>query len=125
MIQTNSLTKQKQTHRLIRAIFWLPGGRSGGSIVREFGMDKSTLPYLKWITNKELSTRNTAHIKCCHVTLSYDSPDKGEFGGDWIRVYVWLSSFAFYLKLSQKFSSVICCSLDPTSCPALFQLHVL
>ena len=26
---------------------------------------------------------------------------KGEFGGEWIHVYVWLSRFAVHLKLSQ------------------------
>ena len=25
----------------------------------------------------------------------------GEFGGEWIRIYVWLSPFALHLKLSQ------------------------
>ena len=29
----NTFTKQKQTHRLTRTIFWLPGGRSEGGIV--------------------------------------------------------------------------------------------
>ena len=28
------------------------GERRGGRIVREFGMDMNTPPYLKWITNK-------------------------------------------------------------------------
>ena len=27
----------------------------------------------------------------------------GEFGGEWIHVYVWLSPFAVHLKLSQHF----------------------
>ena len=31
------------------------GGRIGGRVVREFGMDMYTLLYLKWITNKFLS----------------------------------------------------------------------
>ena len=26
---------------------------------------------------------------------------RGEFGGEWIHVYVWLSPFAVHLKLSQ------------------------
>ena len=30
------------------------GERRGGRIVREFGMDMNTPPYLKWITNKDL-----------------------------------------------------------------------
>ena len=44
--------KQKQTHRLTRTIFWLPRGRSGGGIVKEFRMDLYAMLYLKWITNK-------------------------------------------------------------------------
>ena len=31
---------------------WLPEGRMGEGIVREFGMDMNTLLYLKWITKK-------------------------------------------------------------------------
>ena len=26
----------------------------------------------------------------------------GEFGGEWIPIYVWLSPFSVYLKLSQR-----------------------
>ena len=44
-------TKHKQTHRLNELT--VAGGRVGG-IVREFGMDRYTLLYLKWITNKGL-----------------------------------------------------------------------
>ena len=38
------------------------GGRMGGGIVREFGIDMYTLLYLKWITKKDLlySTGNSA-----------------------------------------------------------------
>ena len=45
---------------------WLPGGRVGWGIVREFGVDMYSLLYLKWITNKDLlySTWNTA---LCYV----------------------------------------------------------
>ena len=31
----------------------------------------------------------------------------GEFGGEWMHVYVWLSPFAVHLKLSQRCSSAI------------------
>ena len=56
-----------------------------------------TLLYLKCITNKDLlySTGNTAQ---CHVAAWMG----GEFGGEYIRVYIWLSAFAGYLKLSQR-----------------------
>ena len=30
----------------------------------------------------------------------------GEFGGEWIHVYVWLSPFADYLKLSETITAV-------------------
>ena len=64
-------------------------------IVREFGVDMFILPYLKWITNKDLlySTRNTAQ---CYVAAWMG----GESGREWIYVYAWLSTFNFHLKLS-------------------------
>ena len=54
-----------------------------------------TALYLKWITNKDLrySTGNSSH---CDVAAWMG----GEFGGEWIHVYVWLSPFAAHLKLS-------------------------
>ena len=62
----------------------------------EFGMDMYTLLCLKWITNKDLlySTGNSAQ---CYVAAWMG----GEFGGEWIHVYVCLSPFAIHLKLSQ------------------------
>ena len=53
------------------------------------------LLYLKWIINKDFlySTRNFAQ---CYVAPWMG----GEFGGDWIHVYVWLSPFTIHLKLS-------------------------
>ena len=58
-------------------------------IVREFGMDMYTLLNFKWITNKDLlySTWNSAQ---CYVAAWMG----GEFKGEWIHVYVWLSSSA-------------------------------
>ena len=55
-----------------------------------------TLLYLKWITNKGLlySTGNSGQ---CYVAGWMG----GEFGGEWIHVYVRLSPFAVHLKLSQ------------------------
>ena len=59
-------------------------------------MDMYTLLYLKWITSKDLlySTGNVAQ----YYVAAWMG---GEFGGEWIHVYVWLSPFAAYLKLSQ------------------------
>ena len=74
---------------------WFPGGRVGEGIVRESGMDMDTLLYLTWRTTKLLldSTGNSAQ---CHVAAWLG----GEFGGEGIHVYVWLSLFADHLKLS-------------------------
>ena len=58
-------------------------------------MHMYTLLYLRWITNKDL-LHNTGNSPQCYV----DSWMGGEFGGEWIRVYVWLSPFAVHLKLS-------------------------
>ena len=58
------------------------------------GTDIYMLPYLQWITNKVL-LRSTGKSAQYHVTAWMG----GEFGGEWIHVYVWLSSFAVHLKL--------------------------
>ena len=52
-----------------------------GGIVREFQMDRFTLVYLKWITNKGLlySTGNSAQ---CYVAAWRG----GEPGGEWIHI---------------------------------------
>ena len=50
-----------------------------------------TLPYLKWITNKNLlhSTGNSAQ----YYVAAWMG---GEFGGEWTHVYVWLSPFTIH-----------------------------
>ena len=70
--------------------------RQGKGIVREFVINMYTLLYLKWITNKVLlySTGNSAQ---CYMAAWMG----GEFGGEWIHVYVWLSPFPVHLQLSQ------------------------
>ena len=47
LIDTNELTKQKETHRLKKMNLWLWGG---GGTVRVFGKVMNTLLYSKWIT---------------------------------------------------------------------------
>ena len=64
----------------------------------EFGMDMYTLLYLKWITNKVL-LHGTGDSAQCYVAAWLGR----EFGGDWIHVYVWLSSFTVHPKLSQHY----------------------
>ena len=61
-----------------------------------------TLLYLKWITDKDLlhSTCNSAQ---CYVATWMG----GEFGGEWIYVYVWLSPFTAHLKLSQHYHNIV------------------
>ena len=66
-------------------------------MVREFGMDRYTLLYLKWITNKDLlySTGNSAQ---CHVAAWIG----GEIEGECIHVYVCLSPCAVLLRLNHN-----------------------
>ena len=68
-------------------------GRRGEGIAREFGVDMYTVLYLKWITNKKL-LNGTWDSTQCYVLVSMG----GEFGEEWMRVYVWLSPFAVHLK---------------------------
>ena len=42
------------------------GGRLGEEVIREFGMDKYTVLYLKWITNKDLLC-NAGNSPQCYV----------------------------------------------------------
>ena len=70
--------------------------------IREFGTERYTLLYLKWITNKDppYSTGSSAQ---CHVAACMG----GEFGGEWIHAYLWLSPFAVHLKQSQDYESAV------------------
>ena len=88
MIQVNLLTKQKQTHR--KQVY----GYQGEEIVREFGMDRYTLLYSKWITNKDL-LYNTGNSAQCYVAAWMG----GGFEREWIHTYVRLSPFPVHLKL--------------------------
>ena len=67
----------------------------GEGIVREVGMDKYTLLYLKWITNQDLLYSSWKSAQCYVAAWT-----RGKFG-EWIHVYVWLSPFDVHLKLSQ------------------------
>ena len=59
-------------------------------------MDMYTLMYLIWITNKDL-LYSIANCAQCYEAAWMG----GEFGGEGMHVYVWLSPFAVHLKLSQ------------------------
>ena len=65
----------------------------GEEIVRKFGMDMYTLLYLKW--------KPTRTYRIAQGTVLNETAWMGEeFGREWIHVYVWISAFAVYLKLS-------------------------
>ena len=85
MIQMNYLQNRKRHTDLENEFMVARGEGSRKGIVREFGTDMYTLLSLKWITNKALSR---AAWMC------------GQFAGEWIYVYVWLSSFTVHVKLS-------------------------
>ena len=62
----------------------------GEGIVRELGVDLNTPLCLKWITTRSacISTGNSAH---CPVAAWMG----GEFGGEWIHVYVRQSPLSY------------------------------
>ena len=68
----------------------LPGRTEGGR-VREFEIDTYTLLNLKWTNNKDLlySTGNSAQRPVAAWM-------GGEFGGEWVPVYICLSPFAIH-----------------------------
>ena len=69
----------------------------GERIGREF-VNMYTLLNLKWITNKYLI------YSTCNSAQGYVAAWMGgEFRGEWIHVYVWLSPFTVHLKLSQHY----------------------
>ena len=60
----NFLTKQKETHRL-RERHYGCLGKDGEGTVKEFGINKYTLLYLKWRTNKDLQDSTWKSAQCC------------------------------------------------------------
>ena len=73
----------------------------GEGVVREFGIDMSTLLYLKWVTNKDNQQANlqysTGDFAQCYMAAWMGAG----FGGEWIHVYGRLSPFAVHWKLSR------------------------
>ena len=69
----------------------------GEGIGRESGMDMDTLLYLTWRTSKALLDSAGTSAQC-HIAAWIG----GEFGGEWMHVYVWMSPFIVHLKLSQQ-----------------------
>ena len=100
----NLFTKQKKTHRFREQTYgWDEGEGGKGGSDRKFGMDMYTPLHLKWITNKDLlySTWNSAQF--------WQSGWKGNLGGEWIHVYLWLSPFSGRLKLSKHSFDILIC----------------
>ena len=95
---TYKIETDSQTSRI--SLWWLGEGWREG-IVREFGTDMYILIYFKWMNNKNL-LNNTWNYTQCYVVAWIG----GEFGGEWIQVYVWLSPFAVHVKLSQHCLSI-------------------
>ena len=63
----------------------------------ESGIKMYTLQYLKWRANKNLLYSIGNSVQCYVAAWM----GEGEFGGEWIQVYVWLSHFSVHLKLLQ------------------------
>ena len=84
-------TNQKETPRFKRTNV-VARGRMRAGTIRELGTDMGTLLYLKWISVEDLQ----GSAQCCSLAWM-----GGEFGGEWIHTYGWLSPFAVHLKLSQ------------------------
>ena len=97
-IITNELTYKTERDRLRPWTYDCQGGKWGEGIVREFGIDMYTLLHLKWIANKDL-LYGIGNAVQCYVAAWM----RGEFGGERIHIYVWLSSFTVHLKLSQHY----------------------
>ena len=76
----------------------MPGEGWEKGIVKELGINMYTQLYFKWVTNKDIlySTENSAQ---CYVAAWMG----GEFGGEWMHVYVQLRTLAVHLKLSQDY----------------------
>ena len=59
------------------------GRKMGGRDGREFGLDRYTLLYVKWITNKDLFVE---HMEL--YSMLYASLNRKGFQAEWIHVYV-------------------------------------
>ena len=66
-------------------------------MIRGFGMDMSIGTAVFKMNNQQGPPGQ--HVELC--SMLYGSLDGNRVGGEWIHVYVWLSPFTLYLKLSQ------------------------
>ena len=76
---------------------WIVSGRWAGRCRASPLASIRQMGGIKWISNKMVlySTGNSAQ---CYV----EAWMAGEFRGEWIHVYIWLSSSVVHLKLSQQ-----------------------
>ena len=65
----------------------------GEGTVRESGMDVDTRLCLTWRTSKDLLHSPGKSVQCHEAAWM-----GGEFGGEWMHVYVCLSPFVVHLK---------------------------
>ena len=68
------------------------GGGSGGETVREFGVDRYTLLYLKCITKKGLLNSLLCRELCSMVCGSLDAR------GDWGKIDRYIHGFPWWLR---------------------------
>ena len=94
----NLLKKQKETHRLGEWTYGCQREGWGEGIVGEFGKDVNILLYFEWITNKDLLY--STWISTQWYVAAWIG---GEFGGEWLHIYVRLGPSTVHLKLSQHF----------------------
>ena len=78
---------------------FMSAGEQDGRRNREFGRDRYTLLYLKWVTDGPIVRPTIQHRELCSMLRG--SLDGREFGGKWIHVYVCLSPLSVHLKLPQ------------------------
>ena len=93
---TNELTYKTDTHRLREPISHCQGGDGRKGELWSLAWTYSIVLYLKCINNKDLLYSTWSSTQC-YVPAWMG----GEFGGEWIYVYVSLSPFTVHLKLSQ------------------------
>ena len=90
---TNELTYKTES-RLREQTYGCGAAGAGEGILREFGMDMYTQLYLKWMINQVLA-HSTWGSAQCYVAAWMG----GEFGEEWIHVYIQLNPFVVHLKL--------------------------
>ena len=97
----NGTNQQKQTHRLKRMNLWLPWGGGRGKL---WGTDSQEVwdGHVHTAIFKMDSQQGPTYSTWNSVQYYMAAWMGGEFGGEWIHGYVWMSPFTVHLKLSQN-----------------------